>query len=129
MDENVKENNEGAKEVPESKFRRYATNELKEFVQNVVGNKVFLLQQMSPIQQETLVPMVFVPIALGALEGWSEEDIKNIGTIYGFYDEAGPRSINGLPIFNRMHIMHKDDWERARVAISFLQTQLDEVKV
>lgn len=41
-----------------------------------------------------------------------EEYINNIGMVYEYYDKAGPRSINGYPIFMSMHILSKEDTKR-----------------
>jgi len=43
--------------------------------------------------------MIFMSLALGALADMTEEAINDIGLIYEYWDQAGPRSINGYPIF------------------------------
>jgi hypothetical protein len=43
---------------------------------------------------------------------------ENLGCIWESIDQAGPRTINGMPIFFSCHIMHAEDWKRAKVAIS-----------
>lgn len=40
------------------------------------------------------------------------EKSKKMGMIYEFMDKAGPRSVNGLPIFHTMHVIGPDDVSR-----------------
>lgn len=55
------------------------------------------------------IPMVFMPIALGAFADWTEEEVKQVGLIYEKYSEAGPRSINGYPTFFSCKILGIED--------------------
>jgi hypothetical protein len=66
------------------------------------------------IQKEDgrMLSMVFMPIALGAFENVSKEDLENIGLIYEHLSEAGPRSCNGYPGSFSMHLLNRDDTAR-----------------
>jgi hypothetical protein len=50
-------------------------------------------------------------------QGFFMEWAKNLGCVWENLSAAGPRSINGCPIFFSMRMMHREDWERARGAI------------
>ena len=41
-----------------------------------------------------------------------------LGIIYGYYKDAGPRTINGYPIFFSMGVLNKTDWERLREVLT-----------
>lgn len=41
---------------------------------------------------------------------------RDLGIIWERIDRAGPRSINGYPMFMSCHLMHREDWEKARKA-------------
>lgn len=41
---------------------------------------------------------------------------KDIGVVWEWLSKAGPRSINGYPIFFSCRLMHREDWEKARRA-------------
>ena len=41
--------------------------------------------------------------------------------------DAGPRGINGFPMFFSLSVLHKEDWERVKAAI--LREQEREVEV
>lgn len=42
--------------------------------------------------------------------------LRDLGVVWEYYDKAGPRGINGYPCFFSCHLMHREDWERARRA-------------
>lgn len=49
----------------------------------------------------------------GVIQGYTQ----NLGIVWEDYSEAGPRSVNGCPIFFSMNLMSKADWKRACKAI------------
>jgi len=63
------------------------------------------------IEDPSLIPSVFMPIALGALANVREEDVKRIGFCYSRIENRNmaPRSINGHPIFWSVAFVNKDD--------------------
>jgi len=52
------------------------------------------------------------------LSGFTQGWLSDLGTIYEDIGKAGPRSVNGYPIFWSFCILNKSDWERARKAIA-----------
>jgi len=71
-----------------------------------------------------MLRMIFIPIVLGGLADLSEEDTGDVGVFWEYADQAGPRSINGYPIFFSMHIMHITDWQKVAPKITeMLKTQ------
>ena len=61
------------------------------------------------IRDTNLVSMIFMPIALGGFADMSKEDADDVGMIYEYMDKAGPRGVNGYPIFWSCHILGKKD--------------------
>lgn len=65
------------------------------------------------------------------LEEWERADTRRLivyqkvqqhynrvlGLVWEYLSEAGPRSVNGMPIFMSLRFMHIEDWNRARTAI------------
>lgn len=90
---------------------------LATFVMEVCDGKIFTLHHIREHDRESMVPMVFMPVALGAFSGWYGVDLEQVGTIWEYLSEAGPRAINGYPMFFSLRVMHKDDWARATRAI------------
>lgn len=56
-------------------------------------------------------------IHLAASEGFTVTRLQNLGVIYEHLSAAGPRSVNGQPIFFSFHILNQSDWKRAHAAI------------
>ncbi len=50
--------------------------------------------------------------------GFAVTRFQNLGVIYEEISKAGPRSINGQPIFWSLRIINRSDWKRAHAAIT-----------
>lgn len=85
-----------------------------------------------------------------ALDAWAEADRKyraekahydriigrayqhhfqHLGLFWEWMSAAGPRSVNGYPIFFSCRIMHTEDWERARRAIIREQERRESIEL
>jgi hypothetical protein len=96
---------------------RISKKELREFIQAVIENRVFLSAQIQN-PNSRLVGSIFLPLCLGGFRGWTDRAINNIGVIYEYYGKnQSPRSINGYPIFFSCRLLHKEDWALADRAI------------
>jgi hypothetical protein len=115
--------NEGP-DVPKPAFElpRMSNDALKQFVLDYIDGKIFIIQQ---IKQPSVVPMVFLPLAMGALSGVPKEVALEIGTVWEYWDQAGPRGVNGYPMFTSCRFMWKGDWERAAAKIEQLVVKED----
>lgn len=71
---------------------------LREVIGIVLGNKTLA-------QVAVLVNAMFAGLRLG------EGDLEQLGMIWEHLDKAGPRSINGLPCFFSMRLLHVDQLE------------------
>lgn len=60
---------------------------------------------------------------------WFTEHVEQIGIFWEYLDQAGPRSINGMPMFFSVRIMHKDDWQRAAAAYERERQRMDDLEV
>jgi hypothetical protein len=56
-------------------------------------------------------------ITEAANQGFTATRLRNLGCLYEHLSQAGPRSINGYPIFWSVRILNRDDWQRAAAAI------------
>lgn len=99
--------------------------ELRTFVLDFIGGQIFCMQHV-PSEEMDLVKSIFMVIAMGGLQG---VEPASIGTIYEYLAEAGPRQINGYPIFMSCKMLNREDWERARKAILEQKDRLDNLKV
>lgn len=89
---------------------------LTQLAKDIAMNLVFTSDQIHRNEWDNILGMVFMPIVLGAFSDYSEEARKDIGMIYEYYAKAGPRSINGYPIFFSFSIVNVKDrqfvWEK-----------------
>lgn len=90
--------------------------DLAKFVMDYCDGKVFTSAQVSE-HSLNLLPCIFMPLALGGLQGLYDAEVQRIGLIWEYMSQAGYRAINGYPTFLSCHLMHKDDWNTARKAI------------
>ncbi|NBR00993.1 MAG: hypothetical protein EBT97_11190, partial [Actinobacteria bacterium] len=53
------------------------------------------------------------PAARAVYRDWASD----LGVVYESYDKAGPRGINGYPMFTSLCMLHCEDWEIVRAAV------------
>jgi hypothetical protein len=79
-------------------------DEIKTTVLGLVHGRIFCASQAPP----NLLGSIFLPLGLGGING---VDVKTIGNIIEDFDKAGPRSVNGYPMFLSCRLVHVDDWK------------------
>ena len=79
-------------------YKDRTEQELKSLAIDIFEGKVYTDRHI-PKEEENGLMMVFMPLALGGGKDWTDDDWKTIGMIYEYIDQAGPRSINGMPSF------------------------------
>ena len=78
-------------------------DELTALARDVVIGKTYL----SVGQEGDLLPMVFMPLVFMSAEDAAV--LTDAGAIYEDMSKAGPRAINGYPMFTSCKILHEDD--------------------
>ena len=104
------------------KLESRTDEELKNVAIGIHSGTIFCDRQ---VQDENLLGNVFMPILLGALSEWTEEEAKEIGMIYEDLSEAGPRGINGYPIFMSCKMMNRKDAETVLMMVQKLRSSQD----
>lgn len=89
---------------------RQSAEQLAKTVRLFADNLVFSSAHMHEGELRHL-QLVFMPIMFGALDG---VDKGSIGVIYEELNQAGPRCLNGMPMFFSCYLLHKDDWTIVR---------------
>jgi hypothetical protein len=94
---------------------------LDEIAKDIALNKIFTSAHMRPNDWATTLGLVFMPLALGAFASEKPKDfevgalkddgytLQDIGLFYEYWDKAGPRSINGYPIFFSCAVLNHED--------------------
>lgn len=86
-------------------------SQMKEVVLGLADCRIFTNHHI-PAGQERLIGMIFMPLAFGALKEKTDEELDNLGAVWEYYDKAGPREMNGFPIFSSVHFINMADWLR-----------------
>ncbi len=89
-----------------SEYVAKTDEEIKKLAVDLQAGKIYTDRHISSINN---LEMVFMTIALGAFAEWKEEDFKKLGLVYEYLDQAGPRSINGMPCFMSHRTLSLDD--------------------
>jgi len=84
--------------------------DLKQIAMDLVDGKIFCDRMIREGDGGRMIGAIFLPLMLGAIK--SEEDAKDIGMVYEYLSEAGPRSINGYPIFFSCKFLRADEMEK-----------------
>jgi len=99
------------KNLPEEK--------LSEIARGIVKNEIFTSDHIHPNQRGRMISSVFMCAALGGFEGWTEDQLSQIGFLYAPIADAGPMAVNGYPMFFSMGYVNKHDarviWQKVDV--------------
>lgn len=80
--------------------------ELRQIAVDMYDGKIFSDRHLRNIDD---IHIVFMPITLGALHNMPEEERRNIGMIYEYMSERGPRDVNGYPTFFSLKILTQEE--------------------
>ncbi len=97
-------------------LERLPEEDVRKFVLDFLAGQIFTSAQVRG-GDPTILGMVFMPVFFGTFSAYNPQSLEDIGILWEYMDRAGPRSINGYPIFTSMRVMHRLDWERAKKAI------------
>lgn len=90
-------------------IRDMPDEDLRQLARDLYGRRVFTDWHCGCVND---VLMVFMPIGLGGLSDLTSEEFGQIGMIYEYIDKAGPRSINGMPMFFSCNYLSRGDTEK-----------------
>jgi hypothetical protein len=96
------------KEQIESALGGHSEEQLRKLAQEIVEGKVFTDRDLRRADQEggTMLGMIFMPVLLMPN---SAAYLADAGLLYEYWDQAGPRSVNGYPIFFSVRKIIKKD--------------------
>jgi hypothetical protein len=109
------------------KFPSLKKSDLSQLAKDIAMDKVFCSHFLPAEQQKNLLGMIFMPILFGATKDMSEEQVNDIGFICEYYDKAGPRAINGYPMFLSCRFVSKADAKRIMIKVNKIKKALEEV--
>lgn len=92
----------------ENQNKTYSDEELKTLGIDLAENKIFSHFHIRE-SDRGMIGQIFMPIIFGALKDFSDEQKKELGMIYEYFDKAGPSAINGYPIFSSCRLLRQSD--------------------
>lgn len=92
-----------------TEYIRKTDDEIRQLVKDMLSGAVFTSQQIDTVE---LLPMVFMPLAMIGKERIEELQAANIIMFYEYMHKAGPRGINGYPMFLSMQVLNLEDATR-----------------
>lgn len=78
--------------------------EINQLAQDIHAGKVFTDRH---VREARDLMLVFMPLAF--LQGEDLEKMNDVGMVYQYMNEAGPRGINGMPSFTSFRTVNKAD--------------------
>lgn len=109
------------------KFPNMPKDKLAQLAKDIAMDKVFCSCFMKEYEMHNL-GMVFMPIVFGAFADLTEEQKKDIGFIYEYYDKAPTgRSINGMPIFFSCAAVSRADAKRIFAKVDEIRKVLKDI--
>lgn len=103
--------------------RQYTDKQLRALAVDALNNNVFTSDQI-PEHSLNLTRNVFMPVLFGALEDAREQGIT---MLYEDMSEAGPRAVNGLPMFMSCKCMNFVDHSRFHELVREMAFNLEDI--
>ena len=85
--------------------------ELKRLAVDIVEGKVFGTWNI-PSEDRNLVPLIFVPLCFIDEKQFRKLKSRKVAHVYEYLYKAGPRSVNGYPIFFSCRFLTRKDWKK-----------------
>lgn len=91
------------------RLRRMTDGEIRAWVNGLLAGTIFTSDM---VEDDQALPRIFMGLAAGDLQGWSEGEINEIGCIWQHTKHATHGyMVDGCPVFTRNQYMHRDDHE------------------
>ena len=107
--------------------RLHTDEELKELYLGLREGRIFCDRNIHRSEQKQMTPSVFMGLALGGPGLWRRLKLSQADLLYEEMSKAGPRSINGYPIFFSMKMLNRADTKRLWEIKQRVEAALDQV--
>lgn len=98
--------------------------ELKQIAKDCVDGKIFT---SSMVKDNDSLSMVFMPLIFMNEEQSKEFEKAIPYMLFEYYDKAGPRSINGMPIFYSFQQLSKQECEKLQDYVNKIREGISKV--
>jgi hypothetical protein len=100
---------------------------VKDIAMDLYKNDIFVSQQLIDAGQGDLMSMVFMASIFGGPEMVEAYEREGVEVLYEYYSEAGPRGINGYPMFFSHRVLDREDWNRVVDKWKKIKAAMDDV--
>lgn len=106
---------------PESTLTRKTAEELEALAAGIVRNEIFTDRHIAP-HDLRLTTIIFAPLGfMDRKQLLRLQRKERPGMMYAPISKAGPRGINGYPMFFELHMVHPEDaeiiWRRVTILL------------
>lgn len=110
----------------EDEYQPLAEEKISEIAKGIVANEVFISWQISERDQHML-GMIFMPLMF--MDELTTKQMQNnkITHLWAKMNTAGPRGINGYPIFSGMGMLNQDDARRIHEKVVKIEKLLADI--
>lgn len=99
--------------------------DLTKLARDIQANLVFTDRHC---RNPDLLPQLFLPICLGGLENFTEEQRNDIGMLYEYEDQRPPgHYLNGYPVFASVKLLSQADAKVVWEKVSEIQKAVDAI--
>lgn len=108
--------------------KEMSQEEIIQFAKDLIANKYWMTDQMRPNEQESMLMMIFLPLAMMSPEQHKEFVKEKPAILFGKLKDAMPRSINGYPIFHTMGYLTTPQYVAVRKAEDALRKAMEDAE-
>ena len=104
-------------------------HDLKEIAKGIHKGEIFTSQHISPNEASNILGMVFMPLMLMGEADRQQMIVQKATVFFAYNKDAGPRSINGYPIFMSVNWLNDAEWVKILQYIKKLEKFEKELEV
>ena len=100
--------------------------ELKQIAKDMLADKIFTNAHIRE-GDEHLLATIFMPFVFMDEKQRDELEAKGVKVLFEYLSEAGPRAINGYPMFMTCKYMTGEEWDKVYEYYEKMKKAVDEV--
>jgi hypothetical protein len=105
---------------------RLTDEEVTALARDLVKDRIFMSDQLRKHEQN-LLSSIFMPLVFMKPKDVRKMVDGDLAVLYEYFKEAGPRSINGRPMFFSMRWLNQADYARVRAEEQRLRVAIGDV--
>jgi len=99
--------------------------QLKQIAKDLYTGLIFTSHHLSKTDFKNMAHLIFMPLVFMTEE--QSKELKHVSLIYEYLDQAGPRAINGYPMFMSMNYLTKDEHKKLLEYYKKVKSAMDSI--